>query len=98
MRIFRLLLLSFLLMFTSEKILAQRKKETHKVTPESGNAKEAEAQAAKLLAYKAGRDHHRKVQDKETRKRMKKTKKKAERHSWGKDVPWYKRWFRRDKF
>jgi hypothetical protein len=29
---------------------------------------------------------------------MKKNLKRAEKHSWGKDVPWYKRWFRKKKF
>jgi hypothetical protein len=81
---------------------AQRKKEKNKNTPESAAKADAEKQASaqqeKQNQYKSRRDHHLEVQDKATRKRMKKTKKKAERHSWGKDVPWYKRWFRKDKF
>jgi len=73
---------------------AQRKKETNKVTPKSGQQKEAAALEQKQSEYKSRKDHHLEVQDKATRKRMKKTLKKAERQSWGKQAPWYKRWFR----
>jgi len=40
--------------------------------------------------------HHKKLQDKETLKRMKKTKKKAKRYKNGKfEDPFYKKWFRK---
>ena len=40
--------------------------------------------------------HHKRIQDKETRKRMKKTKKKAARYKGGKyEDPFYKKWFRK---
>ncbi|MDG2227953.1 MAG: hypothetical protein P8L20_09505 [Flavobacteriales bacterium] len=40
--------------------------------------------------------HHKKIQDKETLKRMKKTKKKAKRYKNGKfEDPFYKKWFRK---
>lgn len=40
--------------------------------------------------------HHKRIQDKETLKRMKKTKKKAKRHKKGKyEDPFYKKWFRK---
>lgn len=67
------------------------------MTPQSAAEKDAKARGEKEAQYIDGRVHHKKVQDKATRKRMKKNLKKAERHSWGKDVPWYKRWFRRKK-
>jgi hypothetical protein len=58
-------------------------------------------QEAKSKAYDEGmakgRKQHLKRQDKATQKRMKKNLRKAQKHSWGKDVPWYKRWFRKKK-
>ncbi len=40
--------------------------------------------------------HHKRIQDKDTLKRMKKTKKKARRHKKGKyEDPFYKKWFRK---
>jgi ABC-type protease/lipase transport system fused ATPase/permease subunit len=58
-------------------------------------------QEAKTKAYDdgmaMGRKQHLKRQDKATQKRMKKNLRKAQKHSWGKDVPWYKRWFRKKK-
>jgi type VI protein secretion system component VasK len=99
MKLVRQILIILTLVFAANSdLLAQRKKEKNKVTPESGAEKEASAKAEKQAQYKSRKDHHLEVQDKATRKRMKKTKKKAERHSWGKDVPWYKRWFRKDNF
>ncbi|MBL0314810.1 MAG: hypothetical protein IPP69_03180 [Flavobacteriales bacterium] len=98
MRYLRPLLLIIVLVFASENIHAQRKREKNKVTPESGAQKEAKAMEQKQSEYNSRKDHHMESQDKATRKRMKKNLKKAQRHSWGKDVPWYKRWFRKDKF
>ena len=74
---------------------AQTKTDSQKVTPQTARKKEAEALEKKQSEYQVRRDHHLEVQDKATRKRMKKTLRKARRHSWGKNVPWYKRWFRR---
>jgi len=83
------------LLLTAQPAIAQRKKESNKVTPASAHQKEAAALEQKQSEYKSRKDHHMESQDKATRKRMKKTLKKAERHSWGKQAPWYKRWFRR---
>lgn len=91
-------ILTFLFLALPADLLAQRKKETNKVTPEMAMDKEKTAREAKNAEYKGRKDHHKKIQDKATRKRMKKNLRKAEKHSWGKDVPWYKRWFRKDKF
>lgn len=98
MRYLRYILMFTLLLTFGGNIHAQRKKEKNKVTPESGAQKEAQAMEQKRAEYNSRKDHHMESQDKATRKRMKKNLKKAERHSWGKDVPWYKRWFRKDKF
>lgn len=42
-----------------------------------------------------GIDRHESIQDKKTRKRMKKNKKKANRYNDGKKEPFYKRWFKK---
>jgi len=83
------------LIFFAGDATAQRQKESNKVTPKSAQQKEAAALEQKQSEYKSRKDHHLESQDKATRKRMKKTLKKAERHSWGKQAHWYKRWFRR---
>lgn len=79
---------------------AQRKpkKDKSQVTPENAADADKKNRDMKVEQYNQKRDYHSKAQDKETRKRMKKNLKRAEKHSWGKDVPWYKRWFRRRRF
>jgi hypothetical protein len=74
---------------------AQPKTDAQKVTPQTARKKEAEALEKKQNEYQSRKDHHLESQDKATRKRMKKNLRKARRQSWGKNVPWYKRWFRR---
>ena len=89
-------LLVIMLIAGSPDLFAQRqKKESNKVTPASAQKKDAGAMEQKQSDYRSRKDHHLESQDKATRKRMKKTLKKAERHSWGNRAPWYKRWFRR---
>lgn len=89
-------LIAILLLACSPELFAQRKKkESNKVTPASAQKKDAGAMEQKQADYRSRKDHHLESQDKATRKRMKKTLKKAERHSWGNRAPWYKRWFRR---
>jgi hypothetical protein len=92
----KFLLPVILLLAGSADLSAQReKKESNKVTPASAQKKDAGAMEQKQSDYRSRKDHHLESQDKATRKRMKKTLKKAERHSWGNRAPWYKRWFRR---
>ena len=92
----KFLLPVILLLAGSPNLFAQRqKKESNKVTPASAQKKDAGAIEQKQADYRSRKDHHLESQDKATRKRMKKTLKKAERHSWGNRAPWYKRWFRR---
>ncbi len=102
MKFLRIILPVLFFTFLSSDAVAQRKREKNKITPESAAKADAEKQASakqeKNTQYKSKRDHHLEIQDKDTRKRMKKNLKKAEKHSWGKDVPWYKRWFRKDGF
>ncbi|MFM7234743.1 MAG: hypothetical protein ACKO7B_18205 [Flavobacteriales bacterium] len=83
-------------MIISDAAIAQRKGDNqNKVTPETARKKEAEKIEQQESEYQKRKDHHLEVQDKATRKRMKKNLRKAQRLSWGKDVPWYKRWFRK---
>jgi len=53
--------------------------------------------AERQAQYGAHKDHLTEIQSKETQKRMKKTLKKAQKHSQGKLVPWHKRVFRKRK-
>lgn len=64
-------------------------------TRENAVKREQEAKAAKQAEYDAHRDHLEEIQDKATRKRMKKNLKKSQRISQGKQIPWYKRVFRK---
>jgi len=66
-------------------------------TRENAISKEKEAKALKQAEYAARSEHHSKLQDKATQKRMKKNLKRSQKHSWGKEVPWYKRIFRRKR-
>ena len=97
----RVRILTRLLLFTVMQIAffgayAQKKSDAQKVTPQTARQKEADALEKKQNEYNSRKDHHLEVQDKATRKRMKKNLRKARRLSWGKNVPWYKRWFRRN--
>jgi hypothetical protein len=89
------LFLSVCIMLASQGAFSQGKSDGQKVTPQTARKKEAEALEKKQSEYQSRRDHHMESQDKATRKRMKKNLRKARRQSWGKNVPWYKRWFRR---
>lgn len=98
----RILLLWTIFIAPVEAIYAQRKsskqEQAAQQTPESAANKDKANKEQKVGEYVNTRNHHNEIQDSATRKRMKKNLKKAERHSWGKNVPWYKRWFRRKKF
>jgi hypothetical protein len=92
----RVILVMLCFMAMENVAFAQRKqKESNKVTPASAKKRELGAMEQKQADYRSRKDHHFESQDKATRKRMKKTLKRAERHSWGNRAPWYKRWFRR---
>jgi hypothetical protein len=93
-RIFRLVITTLLIQLAIAGS-AQPKTDAQKVTPQTARKKDAEALEKKQNEYQSRKDHHLESQDKATRKRMKKNLRKARRQSWGKNVPWYKRWFRR---
>ena len=67
----------------------------HKASKQQVKKKAKEAE--NMAKYQEGVDHHKSLQDKATQKRMKKNLKRAEKQSWGKNVPWYKRWFRKKR-
>jgi hypothetical protein len=88
-----------LILVSSSPARAQRKRdkkqEAAQQTPASAANKEQADKERKVGEYQNTKKHHQSIQDEATRKRMKKNLKKAERHSWGKGAPWYKRWFRK---
>ncbi|MEY3399252.1 MAG: hypothetical protein RL220_1846 [Bacteroidota bacterium] len=69
------------------------------ITAEQAQKEAAEKKAAQRAEiegkYSDRLDHHKSIQDKSTQKRMKRNMKRSQKQSWGKDVPWYKRWFRK---
>ena len=103
MSIFRIIILLFSLLISSEMAFGQKTKkkpakQENQVTPENAKDKERANLENKQKEYVTKKDYHSKNQDDATRKRMKKNLRRAEKHSWGKDVPWYKRWFRKKRF
>lgn len=69
----------------------QKTKKSRKEFAKKGEEREAEA----LTAQEEGRKRHVKLQDKETRKRMKRSRKKAERYNKHKREPFLRRLFRK---
>ena len=100
--IIRILFILTIPIVTLEGLYAQPKsskqEQAAQQTPESAANKDKANKEQKVGEYVNTRNHHTEIQDSATRKRMKKNLKKAERHSWGKNIPWYKLWFRRKKF
>lgn len=74
----------------------ERKKTETQIEDAHERAAQQEAEIDTKLAER--REKHMTIQTKETQKRMKKNRKKAERMSRGADVPFYKRWFRKRHF
>ncbi len=72
-------------------------KQKDQQTVENAQDREAAKMAERQAQYGAHKDHLTEIQSKETQKRMKKTLKKAQKHSQGKLVPWHKRVFRKRK-
>jgi flagellar biosynthesis/type III secretory pathway M-ring protein FliF/YscJ len=99
----RILLLLVVFFTVHVAVFAQREKKRppkeKQKTAEEAQAEAIEKKKAKeaenMAKYQDGVDHHKSLQDKATQKRMKKNLKRAEKQSWGKNVPWYKRWFRK---
>ena len=102
MNLFRFVVLIFSLLISSEMAYSQKEKkkpskQDNQVTPENAKDQEMVNLENKQKEYVTKKDYHSKNQDKATQKRMKKNLRRAEKHSWGKDIPWYKRWFRKKR-
>jgi hypothetical protein len=101
-RLIAMFFFSVLMLFTQEAYAQRSKKrppkQTDVQTPE--NAKDAEKanKAMKMSQYESKREMHYAKQDKATRKRMEQNMKRSQKQSWGKEVPWYKRIFRKRHF
>lgn len=83
----------FLFSFGAEQVSAQDDNQTRANALE----REKEAKAKKQAEYDAHREHISDLQGKKVQKRMKKNLKKSQRISQGKQVPWYKRVFRKKR-
>ncbi len=102
MNLIRFLLLIFSLLISSQMAFSQKSrkkpaKQENQITPENAKDQERANLENKQKEYVTKKDYHSKNQDKATQKRMKKNLRRAEKHSWGKDIPWYKRWFRKKR-
>ena len=102
MNLIRFLLLIFSLLISSQMAFSQKSKkkpakQENQITPENAKDQERVNLENKQKEYVTKKDYHSKNQDKATQKRMKKNLRRAEKHSWGKDIPWYKRWFRKKR-
>jgi Flp pilus assembly protein TadB len=103
MRFLSAILVMILMLAGSSQAWAQRSrkrppKQENVQTPQ--NAKDAERanKAMKTAQYESKREMHYAKQDKATRKRMEKNMKRSQKQSWGKELPWYKRLFRKRHF
>jgi hypothetical protein len=100
------MLLVFAILFAVQLPADAQKQKKRPPKEKQKTAEEAQAEAIEkkkaqeaenMAKYQDGVDHHKSLQDKATQKRMKKNLKRAEKQSWGKNVPWYKRWFRKKR-
>jgi len=92
------LLMAIFLWTIPQEASAQRRKDKGTTASEAmKDQKSAKEARVKEFDNKMAerRKRHVKVQDKKTRKRMKKNRKRAERIAQGKSAPFYKRWFRK---
>ena len=82
--------------FLSPIVSAQKNKspeQEHTITPQDGRNKEKENRRKKEEEYQIKKQHHEKIQDKATLKRMKESRKRAEKNAGSGRKPWYKRLF-----
>jgi len=92
--IFRILLLVALTNVSITTYAQEKRTRTKKSIKEFDDKKE-ERKQAELDAQEAGRKKHIKLQEKEVRKRMKRSAKQAERNRKGKREPFLRRLFRK---
>jgi hypothetical protein len=91
------MILVFVLSFGTIPAEAQKKDKSRKEQRDAVKVDQSnEDQLDSGLSNARGK--HRKIQDKKTRKRMKRSAKKQKKLSNGKSQPFYKRWFRKRRF
>lgn len=74
---------------------AQSKRPKKEKQEKSAQKKDLSDKQKKRADYNKGVDRHSSIQDKKTRRRMKKTRKRSMIHAGKKKLPFYKRWFKR---
>jgi hypothetical protein len=87
----------FAFVFVSPNVSAQKNnspEQEHTITPQDGRNKEKENRRKKEEEYQLKKQHHEQIQDKATLKRMKESRKKAEKNASPGRKPWYKKIFR----
>lgn len=98
--LFRLLLLLFA--FTLVTGLPEAQAQVKQQTAEEQIKEQQKAKKAREKKIQgemdAKQEHHRAIQTKKTRRRMKRNKRKSERMRMGKGEPFYRRWFRKKHF
>ena len=94
------IMIAGILIFGSLETHAQKRppKEENKQTRENAVDQKEAQRKQKEAEYLDHRDHLEDLLSKDTKKRMKKNLKKAQKHSQGKSGPWHKRLFRKRKF
>ena len=101
MKKFLITVVSVLVLFLGFSDAATAQREKGKTAKEQMKDQQEMKQARKqkqMEELQMKRERQKKIQDKKTRKRMKRTRKKSERYSSGKRLPFWKRWFRKRKF
>ena len=81
------------LLFCFTNALAQKEPKSVRKRQEQLERQEAEKKRLGEKAHEEGVEKHMKIQTKETRKRMKKNKRKAKRHNDNRNEFFLKRWF-----
>lgn len=96
MRVITIFFITVILTLVSGELSAQKEKSQSPKAQAKEQAELRKAREEKIdKELQAKEDKHRTIQDKATRKRMKQTSKKSKRLAKGRQVPFYKRWFKK---
>jgi Ni/Co efflux regulator RcnB len=98
MRFVKQILLIALIVIPCSLAAQDGKKVRTKKARKEAVKKQSEHKDQLVSDYSKRADHHEKIQDKSTRKRMKKNQKRVKRRYKGTEIPFYKRWFRKKHF
>lgn len=95
-RITTLLFITVILTFSGGNLYAQKEKSQSPKAQAKEQARLRQEREEKIdKEIKAKEDKHKTIQDKPTQKRMKRTAKKSKRLAKGRQMPFYKRWFKK---